>query len=145
MFIARVREIDIQKSQSPSNGFNLAAEGSTELSLVEVHKNFVKRSIDQLGFIKDVNSLVVLSGQLNRHFNPFFPITNPIHRNERVPVSFAIPFTSDRTSKGQGCLFIRSAFLRCKRRTCESLERRNTNKAIPTHSLNYYNSSHWMS
>jgi len=39
-----------------------AAEGNNELSLVEIHKGLVKRSIDQLGFIKDVNSLVVLSG-----------------------------------------------------------------------------------
>jgi hypothetical protein len=32
------------------------------VELVEVKKNIVRRSIEQLGFIKDVNSLVVLSG-----------------------------------------------------------------------------------
>ena len=37
-----------------------ASEHSAEL--VEVKKNLVRRSIEQLGFIKDVNSLVVLSG-----------------------------------------------------------------------------------
>ena len=32
------------------------------VELVEVKKTLVRRSIEQLGFIKDVNSLVVLSG-----------------------------------------------------------------------------------
>jgi len=32
------------------------------LELVDTKKLLVRRSIDQLGFIKDVNSLVVLSG-----------------------------------------------------------------------------------
>lgn len=38
----------------------IPVDGSVEL--VEVKKNLVRRSIEQLGFIKDVNSLVVLSG-----------------------------------------------------------------------------------
>lgn len=42
--------------------------GERTAELVEVKKNLVKRSIEQLGFIKDINSLVVLSGQ------PFFKI-----------------------------------------------------------------------
>ena len=33
------------------------------VELIEVKKSLVRRSIEQLGFIKDVNSLVVLSGQ----------------------------------------------------------------------------------
>lgn len=41
---------------------NIPLGEGTDLSLVEVKKGLVKRSIDQLGFIKDVNSLVVLSG-----------------------------------------------------------------------------------
>ncbi len=52
------------------NGNVSIGEGSDDLSLVEVKKGLVKRSIDQLGFIKDVNSLVVLSGaslRTNRH------------------------------------------------------------------------------
>jgi hypothetical protein len=36
--------------------------GEHTVELVEVKKNLVIRSIEQLGFIKDVNSLVVLSG-----------------------------------------------------------------------------------
>ena len=36
--------------------------GEHTVELVEVKKNLVRRSIEQLGFIKDVNSLVVLSG-----------------------------------------------------------------------------------
>ena len=36
--------------------------GERSVELVEVKKNLVKRSIEQLGFMKDVNSLVVLSG-----------------------------------------------------------------------------------
>ena len=36
------------------------AEHSVEL--VEIKKNLVRRSIEQLGIIKDLNSLVVLSG-----------------------------------------------------------------------------------
>ena len=36
--------------------------GEHSVELVEVKKNLVRRSIEQLGFIKDVNSLVVLSG-----------------------------------------------------------------------------------
>jgi Vam6/Vps39-like protein vacuolar protein sorting-associated protein 39 len=37
--------------------------GERTVELVEVKKNLVKRSIEQLGFVKDTNSLVVLSGQ----------------------------------------------------------------------------------
>ena len=36
--------------------------GEHTIELVEIKKNLVRRSIEQLGFIKDVNSLVVLSG-----------------------------------------------------------------------------------
>lgn len=36
--------------------------GEHSAELVEVKKNLVRRSIEQLGYIKDVNSLVVLSG-----------------------------------------------------------------------------------
>jgi Vam6/Vps39-like protein vacuolar protein sorting-associated protein 39 len=36
--------------------------GEYSVELVEVKKTLVRRSIEQLGFIKDVNSLVVLSG-----------------------------------------------------------------------------------
>jgi len=36
--------------------------GERTVELVEVKKNLVRRSIEQLGLIKDVNSLVVLSG-----------------------------------------------------------------------------------
>jgi hypothetical protein len=41
----------------------MTAEGTDDLTAVEIKKGFVKRSIEQLGFIKDVNSLVVLSGK----------------------------------------------------------------------------------
>jgi len=41
----------------------MIAEGTDDLTTVEVKKGFAKRSIEQLGFIKDVNSLVVLSGE----------------------------------------------------------------------------------
>jgi hypothetical protein len=34
------------------------------VTLVEVKKSLTRRSIEQLGFIKDINSLVVLSGNL---------------------------------------------------------------------------------
>lgn len=37
--------------------------GELSVELVEVKKSLVRRSIEQLGFIKDVNSLVVLSGK----------------------------------------------------------------------------------
>lgn len=37
-------------------------DGEHTVEVVEVKKNLVRRSIEQLGFIKDVNSLVVLSG-----------------------------------------------------------------------------------
>ena len=36
--------------------------GEHSVELVEVKKNLVRRSIEQLGVVKDVNSLVVLSG-----------------------------------------------------------------------------------
>ena len=36
--------------------------GEHSVELVEVKKNLVRRSIEQLGFIKDVNSLVILAG-----------------------------------------------------------------------------------
>ena len=36
--------------------------GELSVELVEVKKSLVRRSIEQLAFIKDVNSLVVLSG-----------------------------------------------------------------------------------
>ena len=41
----------------------LADDGERTAELVEVKKNLVRRSIEQLGIIKDVNSLVVLSGK----------------------------------------------------------------------------------
>ena len=40
----------------------IPVDGEHSVELVEVKKNLVRRSIEQLGFIKDVNSLVVLSG-----------------------------------------------------------------------------------
>lgn len=36
-----------------------------QASFAELKKAFTRRAIDQLGYIKDVNSLVVLSGKLN--------------------------------------------------------------------------------
>jgi hypothetical protein len=47
--------------------------GEHAVELVEVKKNLVRRSIEQLGLIKDVNSLVVLSGQqfLRIYARPF--------------------------------------------------------------------------
>ncbi|KIM35275.1 hypothetical protein M413DRAFT_449849 [Hebeloma cylindrosporum] len=43
------------------NVYSLNGGSDAPIELVEVKKNLVKRSIEQLGFIKDVNSLVVLS------------------------------------------------------------------------------------
>jgi len=40
-----------------------AVEGQT-VTLLETKKSLVKRSIDQLSYIKDINSVVVLSGAL---------------------------------------------------------------------------------
>lgn len=40
----------------------IIAEGKPDVTLLETKKGFSRRSIDQLGFIKDTNSLVVLSG-----------------------------------------------------------------------------------
>lgn len=38
-------------------------ENDSEIaSLVEVKKNLTRRAIEQMGFIRDINSLVVLSG-----------------------------------------------------------------------------------
>lgn len=34
----------------------------TDATLAETKKAFTRRAIDQLGFVKDINSLVVLSG-----------------------------------------------------------------------------------
>lgn len=37
-------------------------EEETRVNLLETRKNFARKSVDQLGFIKDTNSLVALSG-----------------------------------------------------------------------------------
>ena len=44
--------------------FNIAQRIASDAvaTLVETKKNFTRRSVDQLGFIKDINSLVALSG-----------------------------------------------------------------------------------
>lgn len=39
-----------------------AEEGVEPVTLAETKKNLTKKPIEQLGFIKDINSLVVLSG-----------------------------------------------------------------------------------
>jgi hypothetical protein len=40
-----------------------AEEGEESVSLVEVKKGLARRAIEQIGFIKDINSLVLLSGK----------------------------------------------------------------------------------
>lgn len=39
-----------------------SGEETEIVSLIETKKNLTRRSIDRLGFIKDINSLIVLSG-----------------------------------------------------------------------------------
>lgn len=41
---------------------HLAAETGETVTLIESKKNLMRRSIEQLGFVKDINSLVTLSG-----------------------------------------------------------------------------------
>lgn len=41
----------------------LDVEDTNSSELVEIKKGLTRRSIEQLGFVKDVNSLVVLSGR----------------------------------------------------------------------------------
>lgn len=120
-------------------------DGDSHLSPVDLHKGLVKRSIDQLGVIKDVNSLVVLSGHLIPHFNWFFVTDMLIHRDERQPLSFALPFSSYHSTKGQGGFLVCNTFLRWKYRTSHSLDFWNTNETISTHSNNNHTSTHRMS
>ena len=79
----------------------LIGEGTDDLSLVEVKKGLVKRSIDQLGFIKDVNSLVVLSGaSLGSQLTNMNVVSFAFHRNECWPLSIALTLASNISTKG---------------------------------------------
>lgn len=49
---------------SATGSLHIYGLGSDSLELVEIKKSIVRRAIEQLGFLKDVNSLVVLSGTL---------------------------------------------------------------------------------
>ena len=67
--------------------------GEHKVELVEVKKNLVRRSIEQLGFIKDVNSLVVLSGKL--FFNLFSAFTQRCPRGHCYAIPVAIHITTN--------------------------------------------------
>lgn len=68
-------------------------DGERSVELVEVKKNLVRRSIEQLGIIKDVNSLVVLSGKL--FFNLFSAFTQRCPRGHCYAIPVAIHITTN--------------------------------------------------
>ncbi|KAF8969138.1 vacuolar sorting protein 39 domain 1-domain-containing protein [Flammula alnicola] len=65
-------------------------DGADSIDLVEVKKNLTRRSIEQLGFIKDVNSLVVLSEATITLFPlPSFSPPTPLPK-AKAAFSFAV-------------------------------------------------------
>jgi hypothetical protein len=80
---------------------------------VDTKKGLSRRPIDQLGYIKDVNSLLSLSGAINN-------ITISVnYRDLSVSLRIYTDFisspelhSSDTTYKGQGCIDIRYSLLR---------------------------------
>jgi len=78
---------------------------------VEVKKNLVRRSIEQLGFIKDVNSLVVLSGvKAPALFIPHTSLTLG-ERGDSYLISTAIFFPPNTTGEGESRIFVFNLFL----------------------------------
>ncbi|KAF9532490.1 hypothetical protein CPB83DRAFT_846876 [Crepidotus variabilis] len=71
-------------------------DGAAELSPVEIKKSFVRRSIDQLGFIQAVNSLVVLS-EMNITLFPL-PSYSPPTPLPRAKAAFSFAVQSYLTS-----------------------------------------------
>ncbi|KAF8626612.1 hypothetical protein AX17_006530 [Amanita inopinata Kibby_2008] len=72
-------------------GFEGTGEGEEpQLKLVEVRKSLTKRSIEQLGFIKDINSLVILSEATVTLFPlPTFSPPTPLVK-AKTALSFAV-------------------------------------------------------
>lgn len=60
----------------PGNG----QPSHTSFELEEVRKGVARRSIEQLGFIKDVNSLVVLSGEHGRFMSLLLDLSFGVQR-----------------------------------------------------------------
>ena len=74
-------------------------------------KNLVRRSIEQLGFIKDVNSLVVLSGK--KALTLFIPHTSQtlVERGDSFLISVAILVPPNTTGEGENRIFVFNLFL----------------------------------
>jgi hypothetical protein len=67
-------------------GSIIAEDGEEAVSLVEIKKGLARRAIEQIGFIKDINSLVILSGK-SHLFNAYNLLYSWCHRvyNNIVP------------------------------------------------------------
>lgn len=74
-------------------------------------KNLVRRSIEQLGFIKEVNSLVVLSGvKALALFIPHTSLTSGERGNSYL-ISIADLCTPNTTGEGESRIFVFNSFL----------------------------------
>jgi len=95
--------------------FQYQENGST---LVDTKKGLSRRSIDQLGYIKDINSLVSLSGTINNITisAKYRELNMSIPRNYTNSVSPPELYSSNTTYKSQGCIVIRCSLFRAKPR-----------------------------
>lgn len=82
---------------------HISLDGSSG-RLLDTRKGVARRAIEQLGYVKDINSLVVLAG--THHFLNLYLMLSTMHRLSGHAIPFARLRSTDFVDQGENSVFL---------------------------------------